>query len=110
MRCPRASSDGFAHRSHQHVRLLSLLAQASPKVRAQSRMALLAGHCLHATRHGGDHGRSVPAAHDEHRARGRSYHPIGDAAHQQSLHAGAPVSAHDHEIDAVFLGGPDDCC
>ena len=26
------------------------------------------------------------------------------------LHAGAPVGAHDDEIDTVLLGGPDDCC
>jgi hypothetical protein len=47
--------------------------------------------------------RSVPAAHDEHWARGRPYDPIGDAAHQQPSHAGTPVGAHDHEIDAVLL-------
>ena len=54
----------------------------------------------------GDPRRSVPATHDEHRARGRPYHPIGDAAHQQPSHASAPAGAHDHEIYAVILGGP----
>jgi len=52
----------------------------------------------------------VPAAHDEYGARGGPYDAIGDAAHQQPSHAGTPVGAHDHEIDAVLPRGSDDRC